>query len=92
MKFDYDSYLNNAMEAHFNGSEMPSCDGVKDCQEPVTHITNRGFVLCAKHAPARNDSYTRARKLAVWEKKLLAEGKPVPSYARTKKPKDDSHA
>jgi hypothetical protein len=51
----------------------------RDCTNPVTHIGEKGFVYCAEHAPCRK-GWERCRKMRVWELKLLAEGKPLPSY------------
>ncbi len=56
-----------------------TCDMVKDCPERVTHIGEKGYVYCAKHAPLRQ-GWERTRKLRAWEVKQLQEGKPLRSY------------
>lgn len=57
----------------------PHCDMEKDCVKPVTHIGEKGYIYCADCAP-RRIGWERCRKLRPWELKLLAEGKPIPSY------------
>jgi hypothetical protein len=58
---------------------LPSCDMEKDCVSPVTHIGEKGYVYCAGHVGDRR-GVERCRKMRAWEVKLLAEGKPLPSY------------
>jgi hypothetical protein len=52
------------------------CDMEKNCSEPVTHIDNKGFVYCSKHAVRRKASVpTRAIKPA--ELKKLEKHEPI---------------
>jgi len=64
-----------------------TCDMRKDCQEPVTHIGEKGYVYCAKHAVDRR-YVERTRKMRVWELQWLAKGKALPSYRRLPEPKE----
>ena len=57
------------------------CDGEKGCKKPVTYITNKGFLLCDDHRPAKGDRYTRARKLRPGEIKKLEKGETLGKYA-----------
>lgn len=58
-------------------NDKPWCD--YDCDEPVTHIGEKGYIYCLTHA-ARRCGYERTRKMRPWELSLIREGKPVPSY------------
>lgn len=67
------------------------CAMSQDCSAPVTHIGNRGWVYCAAHAlDRRRGQMERTRKMRAWELKLIAAGKPLPSYARMRKPQEES--
>jgi hypothetical protein len=56
------------------------CDGKKDCQAPVTHIDNKGFVYCEPHGKWRKSTGTPCRKLTGPELKELEAGKPLKKY------------
>ncbi len=58
-----------------------SCDMLRECQAPVSHIDEKGFVYCAAHAQQRK-AYRRCRKLLVREVRQLASGLPLGSYRR----------
>jgi hypothetical protein len=61
--------------------QMATCDMVEGCADPVTHIGNKGYVYCAKHAAERRATgYERTRAMRLWEKKLIAAGEPIPKY------------
>lgn len=64
---------------------MLTCDMVKDCTEPVTHIGEKGWVYCASHAPWRQ-GYERTRKLRAWELKELQAGNTLASFDYKGKP------
>lgn len=52
------------------------------CPDAATHIGEKGFIYCAKHAQIRKEGgRERCRKMRRWELELVAEGKQVPSYA-----------
>jgi hypothetical protein len=61
------------------------CDMKSDCTQPVTHIGEKGFIYCTKHAACRR-GWERCRTMRKWELTLLRSGKPLPSYRRTRKP------
>lgn len=67
---------------------MAECDMVQGCADRVTHIGEKGYVYCAKHAPDRR-GWERVRKMRVWESRLIAAGEPLPSYKRGPKPKKE---
>lgn len=57
------------------------CDMRGDCFWEVTHIGSKGYIYCELHARQRVAyGYESARKLRVWEVKLIESGKQVPSY------------
>lgn len=64
-------------------TELPECNMYESagvpCKNDVTHVGAKGWVYCAKHAPERR-GWEATRKLREWERDLLREGKPVPSY------------
>lgn len=63
------------------------CDLHMDCKNPVTHIGNKGYLYCSMHAVERRQSgYERTRKMVAWELKVIANGEPLPSYTRKRKP------
>lgn len=65
----------------------PTCDMADDCTNPVTHIGNRGYVYCARHgAMRRAHGHESTRRMRKWERDLIAEGKPLPSYTPGPKP------
>lgn len=58
-----------------------TCEMEKDCVMAVTHIGEKGYIYCKKHAIERRQSgYERTRTMRVWEIKLILAGKPLPSY------------
>lgn len=67
---------------------IPTCDMVKGCTQPITHIGSKGYIYCAEHAISRRQSgYERTRKLYAWELRLIARGEQVPSYSYSGRPK-----
>lgn len=61
-------------------AEAIRCQMTDDCQEPVTHIDDNGFIYCAEHGQRRKESGRRCRKLKPAELKTLKEGKPIAKY------------
>jgi hypothetical protein len=62
------------------------CEMSHECQCPVTHIDDKGYIYCKQHGNERK-SYRRCRQLRIWELKLLKAGQTVPSYERRNRPK-----
>lgn len=58
------------------------CQMRDDCESPVTHIDNKGYVYCADHGPQRRASGTPCRKLTRAELNTLRSGQPIASYSR----------
>lgn len=56
------------------------CDMSKTCEEPVTHLDDKGFVYCTKHGVQRRGSGHRCRKLAPKELRQLQGGQPIARY------------
>lgn len=56
-----------------------TCDMVKECHEPVTHIDNKGFVYCTKHGVERRYTHP-CRKLRTHELNRLKRGETVKRY------------
>jgi uncharacterized protein (DUF2237 family) len=56
-----------------------SCDMKKECQDPVTHIDNNGFIYCQTHGIARK-SWKPCRKLTKAELRTLQSGQPLKKY------------
>lgn len=56
------------------------CDMRENCQNPVTHIGNKGWTYCAKHSKDRK-GYERTRKMTKAEIKKLESGGQI-SYSR----------
>ena len=57
-----------------------TCDMVKGCVAPVTHIDNKGFLYCTKHGLDRRYSYVPCRKLRQHEVNRLLRGEQVQRY------------
>jgi hypothetical protein len=55
------------------------CDMKEDCDQPVTHIDEKGWVYCEQHGKSRKQSM-RCRKLTQQELKKLEKGEPLSSY------------
>lgn len=55
------------------------CDMTNDCEAPVTHIDNKGFVYCTDHGISRR-YYHPCRKLRPHELKKLQRGEPIARY------------
>lgn len=60
-------------------SEHYRCDGVAGCQEPITHLDNKGYIYCTKHGIERRD-VRPCRKLRPHELKKLARGEQIEKY------------
>ena len=52
---------------------MLKCDMHTECEEPVTHIDDKGYVYCEVHGEERK-AYRRCRKLRVAEVIKLERG------------------
>jgi hypothetical protein len=63
-------------EPQRNGHEHVrlKCDMALDCQEPVTHIDNKGYAYCTKHGEQRKAYGTPCRKLRPSEITKLEQG------------------
>lgn len=71
----------------FVAPALPACVGWCGWKNTVTHIGEKGYVYCAECAILRRQSQAeRVRKMRAWELKLLAAGKPLPSYEPIRKP------
>lgn len=57
----------------------PHCDMEKDCDKPVTHIDNKGFIYCEHHGAQRKSSVP-CRKLTGKELEQLKAGQPIGKY------------
>jgi hypothetical protein len=64
-----------------------TCDMVKGCTNPVTHIGEKGYVYCAEHVGDRK-GVERCRKMRMWELDRVNAGKQLPSYTPRPKPKE----
>jgi hypothetical protein len=53
------------------------CSAIGDCQKPVTHIDNKGFLHCDHHGKQRK-LHVPCRMLTKGELGLLQDGKPIP--------------
>lgn len=61
---------------------MPStltCDMVKGCTEPVTHIDQDGYAYCTTHGLQRRQ-YQPCRRLRGWELRRLERGEQLAKY------------
>lgn len=56
------------------------CDMSKTCEEPVTHLDEKGFVYCTKHGIQRRGSGHRCRKLSSSELNQLKRGETLARY------------
>lgn len=64
------------------------CEMSKDCQNPITHISEKGFIYCQTDGLRRRAAhYERVRTLRPWELRLLEQGEVLPSYKPLPKPK-----
>jgi hypothetical protein len=59
-------------------AEALTCDMVRGCANPVTHIDNKGWVYCEKHGPIRRMHGTPCRKMTAAEVKRLESGQTIP--------------
>ena len=67
------------MPTYAEGASVPTCDMVRDCGDPVTHIDNKGFIYCTTHGIARR-SWKPCRKLRAHEIRRLERGEQVTKY------------
>ena len=58
--------------------EVLSCDMVRSCTAPVTHIDNKGWTYCEVHGPLRRAHGTPCRKMTAAEIKKLESGQTIP--------------
>jgi hypothetical protein len=66
---------------------MATCEMGRGCTNTVTHIGEKGYIYCADHAKDRRHYVgEHCRKMRPWELKLIATGKPLPSYTPIRKP------
>lgn len=56
-----------------------TCDMVRDCAAPVTHIDDKGYVYCTPHGEQRQ-SFRPCRKLRPHELRQLERGEPIKEY------------
>lgn len=55
------------------------CDMTEECNEPCTHMDEKGFIYCKEHGEHRK-LYKRCRKLRPHELKKLQNGEPLARY------------
>lgn len=58
----------------------PRCEMTNDCEAPVTHLDEKGFIYCKEHGHDRRESGIYCRALRPWELRLIKDGKVIPSY------------
>lgn len=59
----------------------PKCAWDVTCVKPVTHIGNKGFIYCTRHAEIRRTlGSERTRALKVWELEHIRNDRPLVSY------------
>lgn len=73
------------MTTLLNYLSLPQCDMRAGCGGRVTHIGEKGYVYCAACVPSRQ-GVERCRKMRQFERRLLATGNALPSYAPLSKP------
>lgn len=56
------------------------CDMRRECEQPVTHIDDKGYVYCAGHGLSRRAAGHRCRKLRAAELRRLHSGQPIAHY------------
>lgn len=57
------------------------CEQTCNCTSEVTHIGNKGYIYCQRHAIERRQSgHENTRKLRPYEVKKLRRGEPVAKY------------
>jgi len=56
--------------------QLLRCDMLRSCEQPVTHIDNRGYVYCQAHGLARRAACP-CRQLRASERRRLERGEPV---------------
>lgn len=72
-------------------THTPTCDMVRGCAEPVTHIGSKGYMYCAAHAIERRGYRVEGtRKLRGWELHYLRQGRALPSYTPGPKPEESA--
>lgn len=55
------------------------CEMADNCETPVTHIGNKGYVYCTSHAIIRRP-WERTRKMTAVELRTVKAGKPITKY------------
>lgn len=55
------------------------CEMKEECEEPVTHLDNSGFIYCTEHGIQRRD-WKPCRKLRDWELRKLERGEQITRY------------
>jgi len=58
-----------------------SCDMTADCERPITHLDEKGYIYCTPHGESRRGGGIRCRKLRPYELRRLEAGQQVRSYA-----------
>jgi hypothetical protein len=56
-----------------------TCDMVRDCENPITHIGEKGYVYCAGHV-GRRSGVERCRKITRAEMATLLSGGTIARY------------
>lgn len=57
----------------------PTCDGRKECPEPIAYIDHKGWVYCTSHGQHFQASRP-CRKLRPHELRRILSGQPVERY------------
>lgn len=59
--------------------DPPRCDMTSECERPVSHLDQDGFVYCAAHGLARR-GWQPCRKLRPYELRRLERGETITRY------------
>lgn len=71
----------------YNVAGNPACDMDRECDNEPTHLEEKGYIYCGSHAEQRRRWNPRVRKMRAWERRWLAEHRPLPDYRVGPEPK-----
>lgn len=58
---------------------MPWCDGMRYCEQPVTHLDDKGYVYCTNHGTQRAQ-HRACRAMTDVEIERLAHGQQIERF------------
>lgn len=67
------------LDEDFMADKVLKCDMTIDCDQPVTHVDQKGYVYCTTHGIQRR-GYQPCRTMRPFEITRLTSGQPLTKY------------